>query len=180
MESKKSMLNYKPKIIDTKDPKVLKIYKRKKLKGYGVIKLLSEIWSIRKEKLNKLKIKEVVSWFTFKGLTEYEVDKRVVSIIRYLSKNTKLDLKEWKEAESLLVEEGILTKGGYMDAIERERWESRQEGRQEGIQEGLEKGLQTGRQAVILNMLKEKLDLSVISKVTGLSEEEINKLKNGN
>ena len=36
-----------------------------------------------------------------------------------------------------------------------------------------------GRQAVILNMLKEKLDLSVISKVTGLSEEEINKLKNG-
>ena len=62
-----------------------------------------------------------------------------------------------------------------MDAIERERWESRQEGLQEGIQEGIHKG----RQAVILNMLKEKLDLSVISKVTGLSEEEIKKLKNG-
>ena len=171
MESKKSMLNYKPKIIDTKDPKVLKIYKRKKLKGYGVIKLLSEIWSIRKEKLNKLKIKEVVSWFTFKGLTEYEVDKRVVSIIRYLSKNTKLDLKEWKEAESLLVEEGILTKGGHMDVFERIRQEERQEGIQTGRQEG--------RQAVILNMLKEKADLSFISKVTGLSEAEIKKLKNG-
>ena len=71
------MLNYKPKVIDTKDPKVLKVYKRKKLKGYGVIKLLSEIWSIRrKEKLSELKIKEVVSWFTFKGLTEYEVHKK--------------------------------------------------------------------------------------------------------
>ena len=159
------MLNYKPKIIDTHNPKVLKVYKKKKLKGYGVLKLLSEIWNIRKEKLNVLKLKEVVYNFKdmFRGLTEYEVRKRVVSIIRYLSKNTSLDLKMWEEAESLLIAEGILTKGGHMDAIERERWEARQE----------------ERQAVILNMLKEKLDLSVISKVTGLSEEEIKKLKNG-
>ena len=50
-------------------------------------------------------------------------------------------------------------------------WEGRQEGRQEGRMEG--------RQQVILNMLNEKIDTSVISKVTGLSEKEIKKLKNG-
>ena len=46
---------------------------------------------------------------------------------------------------------------------EKGRWEGRQEGRQE----------------VVLNMLKEKADISFISKVTGLSAKEIKKLKNG-
>ena len=41
----------------------------------------------------------------------------------------------------------------------------------------LQEGLQKGQNQVILNMLKEKADLSFISKVTGLSEAEINKLK---
>ena len=45
-----------------------------------------------------------------------------------------------------------------------------------------EKGRWEGRQArdkeVVLNMLKEKTDISFISKVTGLSEKEIKKLKN--
>ena len=44
---------------------------------------------------------------------------------------------------------------------------SRQEGRQEGHKE------------VALNMLKEKLDASLIAKVTGLPEAEIVKFKNG-
>ena len=177
MESRKSMLNYRPKIIDTHNPKVLKIYKRKRFKGYGVVKLLSDIWGLRKEKPNALKLKEVVYNFKdmFRGLTEYEVHRRVVSIIRYLSKNTRLELREWEKAESLLVKEGILTKGGHMNAIERIKEEERWEGRQEGIQEGIHKG----RQAVILNMLKKKLNVSLISEVTGLSEEEIKKLKNG-
>ena len=62
-----------------------------------------------------------------------------------------------------------------MNAIERIKEENRWEGRQEGLQEGR----QTERQAVILNMLKKQLDISLISEVTGLSEEEIKKLKNG-
>ena len=40
-------------------------------------------------------------------------------------------------------------------------------------------GMQQKQQQVVLNMLKEKADLSFICKVTGLSEEELNKLKNG-
>ena len=49
---------------------------------------------------------------------------------------------------------------------EKGRWEGRQEGRQARDKE------------VVLNMLKEKTDISFISKVTGLSEKEIKKLKN--
>ena len=42
-----------------------------------------------------------------------------------------------------------------------------QKGRQEGVQK---------RNEIVLNMLKKKLDVSFISEVTGLSEEEIKKL----
>ena len=69
---------------------------------------------------------------------------------------------------------------------EKGRWEGerqglkkgRQEGLQEGRQEGEREGLKKGRQEVVLNLLKKKLDISVISEVTGLSEKEIKKLKN--
>lgn len=44
---------------------------------------------------------------------------------------------------------------------------------------GLRKGRQERNREVILNMLKEKLDISLVSKVTGLSAKEIEKLKNG-
>ena len=46
------------------------------------------------------------------------------------------------------------------------------------LAEEREKGQQERNTEVILNMLKEKADLSFISKVTGLSEKEIKKLKN--
>ena len=53
--------------------------------------------------------------------------------------------------------------------------------REEGLAKGMEKGRIEGRterdKEVILNMLKEKLDISLVSKVTGVSIEEIKKLK---
>ncbi|MDE0120039.1 MAG: hypothetical protein OXM55_08550 [Bdellovibrionales bacterium] len=74
-------------------------------------------------------------------------------------------------AEEELKREGTLKIGGVMDALEvikeKGRWEGEREGRQEE------------RQQVVLNMLKKKTDISFISKVTGLSEKAIRKLKNG-
>ncbi len=54
-----------------------------------------------------------------------------------------------------------------------------QKGRLEGLQKGRQEGLQKGQQELILKMLKAKVDLSLISKVTGLSEQKLKKLKNG-
>jgi len=47
-------------------------------------------------------------------------------------------------------------------------------------EEGRQEGIQKGQKQVILNMLKEKADIAFIAKVTGLSEKEIQKLKNNN
>ena len=52
---------------------------------------------------------------------------------------------------------------------EKGRWEGERKGRQEGRKER--------NKEIVLNMLTEKADISFISKVTGLSEKEIQKLK---
>ena len=46
-------------------------------------------------------------------------------------------------------------------------------------EEGQQEGRQERDKQVIANMLKEKMNISVISKVTGLPETEIKKFKNG-
>ena len=65
-----------------------------------------------------------------------------------------------------------------MDAAKEEgreegRQEGREEGREEGRQEGLEKGRQEERLANARNMKAEGFTNAVISKITGLSEDEI-------
>ncbi|MDE0119118.1 MAG: Rpn family recombination-promoting nuclease/putative transposase [Bdellovibrionales bacterium] len=172
-ESRKNMINYEPKIINTQDPKIRKAYKGRKFKGYSIINLLSEIWSLKK-KPTVSKISEAYAEFEeilkdLKGKERRIVELRV---LEYLKDNTSLDAKTWEKVEKLLVEAGVLKQGGLMQDVleivkEKGRWEGRQEGRQEE------------RQQVVLNMLKKKLDISVIAEVTGLSEKEIKKLKNG-
>ena len=48
----------------------------------------------------------------------------------------------------------------------------------EGWKEGIQKGIKKSQNQVILNILKDKTDISFTSKVTSLSEKAIKKLKN--
>ena len=45
-----------------------------------------------------------------------------------------------------------------------------------GIKQGIEKGVEQGKKELVMTMLKQGLDVSFISKVTGLSKEDIRKL----
>jgi len=49
---------------------------------------------------------------------------------------------------------------------------------EEGIEKGREEGIKKEKIQVILNMFREGFDISVISKVTGLSEKEVKKINN--
>jgi predicted transposase/invertase (TIGR01784 family) len=51
-----------------------------------------------------------------------------------------------------------------------------EKGRVEGLKEGLEKGRVEGIEQIAINMLRQKLDQSLISSVTGLSADEISRL----
>ena len=56
--------------------------------------------------------------------------------------------------------------------------EIKKEAKLEGRKEGRTEGRKEERKEVALNMLQNRIDISLISKVTGLPEKEINKLKN--
>ena len=182
VESRKDMLDYGLRIINTKEPKIRQALKGGKFKGYSIVKLLSEIWSLKKKRPTVSQINNVFSECEeiLKGLKGEARRTVELRILEYLTDNTKLDSKTWEKAEKLLIAAGILKKGGLMQDV---REIIKEKGRWEGQREGLRKGRQEGRQErnkeVILNMLKKKLDISVISEVTGLSEKEIKKLKNG-
>jgi len=51
-------------------------------------------------------------------------------------------------------------------------------GIEQGITQGITQGIQQKNNETVINMLKENLDISLISKITSLSEEEILKIKN--
>ena len=55
--------------------------------------------------------------------------------------------------------------------------EGLEQGIKQGIKQGIEQGIEQEKENTVKNMLKENIDIEIISKVTGLSIEKINKLK---
>ena len=53
----------------------------------------------------------------------------------------------------------------------------RREGRAEGRAEGREEGRKENKLEIAKNMLKENMSIDIISRVTGLSEKEVEELK---
>ena len=98
LESRKSMLNYEPKVINTQDLRVRKVHKSKQYKSRGVISLLSEVWDI--DKPSVLKVVEIFGDFEdiLKPLSGKQQKDMSLAILEYLFDNTGLDLKTWKEA----------------------------------------------------------------------------------
>ena len=185
------MLDFKLKVVDTNDPKVRKVFKDPAVKSRGILALLAKIWFIKN---NPAELSAMVEAFAgFSGKRE----DLLLSVVSYLKTAGGVSAQLWKQVEKRAVERGLLTRGGYMDIRQEIKEEGiqeglqagRQEGLQAGRQEGLQKGLQAGRQeglqvgmqkgmqAVALNMLKKSADMAFISEVTGLSAQEIKKLK---
>lgn len=52
--------------------------------------------------------------------------------------------------------------------------------REEGLEEGIEKGMEKGIEKVAINMLKQNIDIKLVAQVTGLSIDELNKIKASN
>ena len=98
-----------------------------------------------------------------------------------LERNTVLE-DEKKEARKLGREIGLKEgiKEGRKEGIKEGRKEGIKEGRIEGIKEGRIEGIKEGRieekRNIANSMLKNGLDISLISKLTGLTEEEISQI----
>ena len=68
-----------------------------------------------------------------------------------------------------------------VEATEKGLKEGRQKGLEQGIKEGLEQGIEKGTQQKTLEiakkMLNKNIDITTIEEITGLTKEEITKLK---
>ena len=162
-------LNY-----NIKDNKKMRIYKVRDEEGKEYIK------NFRIYEINMEKYKEM--WYDKK---EKEIDK-----YKYL---IMLDM-EVKEIKTLPVDKVVEE---YMDKIEKLNedpifinWISKEEderkirntelslAEEKGIEKGIEQGINTGKKEVANAMLKDGMEVKEISKLTGLSVDEIDKFKN--
>ncbi len=172
------MLNYSIKVIDIHDKKVAQAIRSKAFKSRGFLSLLKRAWDL---KADEKELKKLIRLFdNCKGK-----DLGLV-ISNYVWKVVPNMTKElWQRIEQQAVKWGIFPKGGYMNIREYIKEEGRQEGEQKGMLagmqkgklEGKEEGRQEGKQEVILSLLKNKMDTSVICKATGLSKAELKKLQ---
>ena len=167
------MLDCGIRVLDIRDPKIQRAIRDKNFKSRGFLNLLKEVWSLKPdaEKLKKILIL-FKNWPGDKGdLT--------LAVGNYLRVTVSgMNEKLLRELDQFAVETGVFPKGGYMTDRELIKEEGRREGMQQGMQQGRQEGAQR-MQAVVCNMLREKADISFISKVTGLPEAEILKLKTG-
>ena len=83
-----------------------------------------------------------------------------------------LDYISTNDEERLIIDKIIEGRNDYYSA----KNIAREEGREEGLKEGLDKGLKEGKIEIAKNMLKEGLDINLISKLSGLSVKEIEEL----
>ena len=168
---RENMLNYSLVLFDTNDPKIGRFFKTEKIKTRGALNVLQRIWSLKKTVPELL---EIVTLF-LSGFSEREKKDLTVGLFDYLHKAGKISFNLLKKVETEAIKKGILRKGGYMNFTE----EIKKEAKLEGWQKGRQEGRQEEKRQVILKMLQKKSDISFISEVTGLSEGEIKKLKNG-
>lgn len=159
---RKNMLNYELRLLDAQEAKVTRTLKDPTFQSRGALYLLREIWWVKPE---VAALERVIGFL--KELAGQR-DDLILSVVDYLFKAVPgMSRAVWEKAEKGAVAKGLIAKGGYMDVKKRIREEGRQEGQQES------------RREVVRNMLQNKLETPLISKVTGLSEKEIKKLKNG-
>ena len=69
------------------------------------------------------------------------------------------------------------TEKGIEKGIRKGRKEGIEKGIRKGRKEGIEKGIEKGIEDVALNMLKEGMNVSQVSKITGMSKDKIKALQ---
>lgn len=131
---------------------------------------LKHVWDLTLDKIRS------IFHLIQKDKIETESDKRyVASVMDYMlqASDYPKDVLGKFETEIIKGKEGHIMLSTYDRLID----EGLQKGRQEGLQEGLQEGRQKERQHIILNLLKNGVDISTIVKATGIDKEQVLQLQ---
>ena len=134
-----------------------------------------------------------------KAIKEYEKDKSnaVLQWMKFLDNPEDMevrkimeenqDIKEAKEELDKISQDDRLRRMALKAELERmdqeqRLYEAKRDGKAEGEaigrKSGIKEGIKKNKEETALKMLEEKIDIELISKITGLTEEEIKLLKN--
>ena len=169
---KENVLNFKIRLLNLRELDEERFSDRE-LTVRPIFYIMANIWNVDEKVIEKM--------FTLsRGLKKEEKELLVKSAVNYIRQfDPRFNWEIIAEIENKVLkdkkEEAMPTL--LEGALKLEKEEARQKGLQEGHTAGLQEGRQERDRQVILNMLKEKADMDFISKVTGLSSEEIQKLK---
>ena len=175
---KDNVMNFKPRILNIQD-----LDMEKSVKGLTTHLILHIFKEIRH--LDASKMRELFTISRSLGEKDREaLVLRAVDYVRRYDPNFTWNIIQEIENQTIKKGEAVMTPL-LQSSLDEARMEGMQKGVQKGMQKGVQKGMQKGvqkgrmegRQEVVSNMLKNHLDTSLICKVTGLSEEEIQKLK---
>ena len=116
------------------------------------------------------------------GTDEEGVSEELIQLLRYFEQTTEENAagshsrkieKLQKRVEEIKKNEKVGIR--YMNAFEEKMWE-----RREGREEGEMIGEKRGRQEIARKMVEMNMELDIISKATGLTEQELKALKKRN
>ena len=166
-----NVMNFRPRFLNI--PALdLKKEGSQDLTSYLALYILQHIWKLDKEKVREFFVlSQGMSLEDKKFLIS-----KVVAYIQEYDSNFSWNILQEIEEETIPEKEGRVM-SLFQHTVDEACKKSHIKGRQEGIQEGMQQGMQQERQQVVLNMLKKQADMAFIAEVTGLSEEEIKKLK---
>ena len=97
--------------------------------------------------------------------------------IKELGKKDKV-VKEYEDKMLTLTKDGVVINHlSYEEEQEKLRRSDIHEARDEGISEGITKGIAEEKENIAINMLKRNMSIKDIIEITGLTEKEIEKIK---
>ena len=124
----------------------------------------------------------------------YNEDERLEKWVRILKSNNRMELKRRSdfmeelgqdlvdEVERLSEDEHII---GLYDGEKHAKMVQNsiinygiKKGREEAIKEGLQQGIERNKRETVINMLKENLDITLISKIANMSLKQVEEIKN--
>lgn len=137
-----------------------------------VVKYLEYYRDLYYNKNEKLTIGEM--WLVLLSSKSFQELYQISSII--LDKDMKEELM--RNTVTLMNNEVVLEAWQEELFARNADYRRQKEAREEGMALGIKKGINQGIEETIINMLKENMDIEVISRVTGKSKEEILEIKN--
>ncbi|WP_270619902.1 Rpn family recombination-promoting nuclease/putative transposase [Paenibacillus macerans] len=112
--------------------------------------------------------------------TDPEQDKQLLEELKEQYPEVGESIMELMPAWSRLGYEEGLKEGlqkGLEEGLEKGLGKGIEQGIEQGIEKGIEQGIAVGMEKAALNMLREGMETSLVAKVTGLTEEQVARLK---